>query len=189
MLASTTAVPGTPLAVTVEQPMSAILERPRATIRALGIIAILLAMLGAVIAWIIGRQLARPLVELTGAAETLARGDYSERVTSRGTDEIGRLSRAFNRMAEQVQESSNASTDAVRAAHEIGFHAALPRRSQPDSRRDRCPIKRYSPSSRDTAFRRSATTAAFTSPTTTARCVAWKRCITTPRSRRWFASW
>ena len=48
-------------------------------------------MLGAVIAWIIGRQLARPLVELTGAAETLARGDYSERVTSRGTDEIGRL--------------------------------------------------------------------------------------------------
>ena len=79
-----------------------------------GSIAILLAVLGAVIAWIIGRQLARPLVELTGAAEALARGDYSERVTSRGTDEIGRLGVAFNRMAEQVQESSNSSAEAVR---------------------------------------------------------------------------
>jgi signal transduction histidine kinase len=114
MLASTTAVAGTPFAVTIEQPMSTILDRPRATIRTLGAIAILLAVLGAVIAWVIGRQLARPLVELTAAAEALARGDYSERVTSHGTDEIGRLGVAFNRMAEQVQESSEASTDAVR---------------------------------------------------------------------------
>jgi signal transduction histidine kinase len=114
MLASTQAVPGTPLAVTIEQPMGSILERPRTTISMLATIAILLAVLGALIAWVIGRQLSRPLVELTGAAEALARGDYSERVTSRGTDEIGRLGAAFNRMADQVQESSNASTDAVR---------------------------------------------------------------------------
>jgi len=114
MLSATWPIQGTPFFVTIEQPMSTILERPLATTRALGTISIMLAMLGAVIAWIIGRQLARPLVELTGAAEALARGDYSERVSSAGTDEIGRLGVAFNRMAEQVQESSDSSADAVR---------------------------------------------------------------------------
>ena len=114
MLASTTPIHGTPLAVTIEQPMSVILSRPRTTIRALGTIAIVLVMLGAIVAWIIGRQLARPLVELTGAAEAMALGNYAERVTNAGgTDEIGRLGAAFNRMADEVQRQSTASADAV----------------------------------------------------------------------------
>lgn len=114
MLASTSAIAGTPLAITIEQPVSVILARPRAMIRALSFIAILLATLGALIAWLISRQLARPLVELTGAAEALARGNYAERVANGSGDEIGRLGTAFNRMAEQVQESSNDSAEAVR---------------------------------------------------------------------------
>jgi signal transduction histidine kinase len=44
----------------------------------------------------------------------MAQGNYSERVTARSADEIGRLGAAFNRMADQVQESSNASSAAVR---------------------------------------------------------------------------
>ena len=44
----------------------------------------------------------------------MTHGKYSERVRARGNGEIGRLGVAFNRMAEQVQASSNASGDAVK---------------------------------------------------------------------------
>jgi signal transduction histidine kinase len=112
-LASTTPVRGTPFAVTVEYPMQRLLARPKATARTLSVIALLLAVLGALIAWAISRQMTRPLVELTGAAEAIAHGEYSKRVSAGGSDEIGRLGAAFNRMAEQVQESSTASEEAV----------------------------------------------------------------------------
>lgn len=113
-LASTSAIQGTPLAVTIEQPMSTILARPRALLRALSTLAIVLAGLAGILAWIIGRQLAHPLVELTRAAEAMALGNYEERVSAGTADEIGRLGAAFNRMADEVQASSTASTEAVR---------------------------------------------------------------------------
>jgi len=113
LLASTTALTGTPLIVTVEQPMDAILARPGSTIRALTLLAILLAIMGATFAWLFSRQVTRPLVDLTGAAEGIALGQYTERVHARRSDEIGRLAEAFNRMAAQVQRSSEASREAV----------------------------------------------------------------------------
>jgi signal transduction histidine kinase len=113
LLASTTALPGTPLMVTVEQPIDKILERPQSTIRALLVLAAVLAGLGALLAWVFSRQVTRPLVDLTGAAEGIALGQYTERVRARRSDEIGRLAAAFNRMAEQVQRSSEASREAV----------------------------------------------------------------------------
>jgi len=112
-LASTSVIRGTPLLITLEAPMESILARPQATIRTLTVFAILLAVLGAAIAWVLSRQITRPLVELTGAAEGIALGQYSERVVARGSDEIGRLGAVFNRMAEQVQRSSDRSREAV----------------------------------------------------------------------------
>jgi signal transduction histidine kinase len=112
-LASSTPVRGTPLILTLESPMRAILAGPLATLRVLAVIAVLLAVAGAAFAWWFGHQLTRPLVGLTSAAEAIAQGDYSERVAARGEDEIGRLATAFNRMAERVQVSSLASTQAV----------------------------------------------------------------------------
>ncbi|MEO6877509.1 MAG: GAF domain-containing protein, partial [Gemmatimonadaceae bacterium] len=112
-LASTSTVRGTPFLVTVEYPMQRLLARPRATARTLAVIALLLAVLGAVIAWAISRQMTKPLVELTGAAEAIAHGEYSQRVVARGSAEIVKLGMAFNWMAAQVQVSSNASEQAV----------------------------------------------------------------------------
>lgn len=43
-----------------------------------------------------------PLVEMTAAAQRMARGDYSVRVTTSGTDEVGELARAFATMAEDL---------------------------------------------------------------------------------------
>ena len=93
--------------------MRTVLARPLATIRTLAVLAVLLVVVGAGIAWLIGRQLARPLVQLTGAVEAIAEGDYTERVDAGRRDEIGRLGVAFNRMAERVQIESDASAQAV----------------------------------------------------------------------------
>ena len=43
-----------------------------------------------------------PLREMTAAAQRMARGDYSVRVTATSSDEVGELARAFNRMAEDL---------------------------------------------------------------------------------------
>ncbi len=48
--------------------------------------------------------LSRPVRRLKIAAERVARGDFSTRVASVSTDEIGRLSESFNYMAEALQK-------------------------------------------------------------------------------------
>lgn len=113
LLASTSMIRGTPLVITVERPMSLILERPNATIRVIMLVGVVLAVVGAAFAWLISHQLVRPLGELTGAAEAMAHGEYSRRVKVGGSEEIDRLAAAFNRMAEQVQEASDESALAV----------------------------------------------------------------------------
>jgi signal transduction histidine kinase len=113
LLSSTTPVPGTPLLVTVERPMNAILARPLAAIRILVAVSIVLALLGAFAVWILSRRLVRPLGELTRAAEAMAQGRYDQRVVVASHDEVGRLGSAFNHMAAEVQSSSETSTQAV----------------------------------------------------------------------------
>nr|WP_122012761.1 ATP-binding protein [Maliibacterium massiliense] len=64
------------------------------------------ALAGALIAMLAARRTAKrvvaPVLELTDAAETIARGDYAKRVAPAG-DEVGRLADAFNNMAGQLQ--------------------------------------------------------------------------------------
>jgi signal transduction histidine kinase len=113
LLAASLPVRGTPLLITVEYPVRQILAGPRATARSLAVIAVLLAVLGTMFAWGISRQMTRPLVELTQAAEAMASGEYSQRVQPSGVDEIGRLGTAFNRMAQTVEHSATSSDQAV----------------------------------------------------------------------------
>src|SRR5688500_17504359 len=44
-----------------------------------------------------------PLREMTAAAQAMARGDYSRRVTATSRDEVGELARAFNTMASDLE--------------------------------------------------------------------------------------
>jgi GAF domain-containing protein/HAMP domain-containing protein len=50
------------------------------------------------------RQAIRPLAALTSLAESFAMGDLSARIETVREDEIGRLSRTFNKMAEDLSE-------------------------------------------------------------------------------------
>ena len=113
VLASTSPIRGTPMLLTVERPMTAILARPLATMRVLIAISIILSVTGALAVWLLSRRLVRPLGELTVAAEEMARGQYDQRVEPSRRDEIGRLATAFNRMAAEVEASSQTSARAL----------------------------------------------------------------------------
>ncbi|MEO8336778.1 MAG: ATP-binding protein [bacterium] len=100
-----TAVRGTQLVIGIEAPESSIVARPRATIRRLALFGLALLVGGAFLIWALSRQITRPLVDLTTAAEAIARGDYGRRVDSHGAaaDEVERLGASFNRMASEVE--------------------------------------------------------------------------------------
>lgn len=63
-------------------------------------------VLAALIGWWLGRRLTTPLTELAGAASSLASGDLRERSRSTGPDEVGQVGRAFNAMADSLEESA-----------------------------------------------------------------------------------
>ncbi len=69
---------------------------------------VLLTLLGAVLAGIqAARSFTRPVSELTKGAQSIASGDYSQRLDPDRRDEIGDLMHTFNDMAEQIQKSRN----------------------------------------------------------------------------------
>ncbi len=107
-LATGVGVPGTPWIIETEMPRSTVFDRPNAFLRRMSVVAAILLVGGAVIAWLLSRQVTRPLADLTTATEALARGDYDHRVEIVRDDELGRLSDAFNIMAERVASSRSA---------------------------------------------------------------------------------
>ena len=61
-----------------------------------------------------------PLREMAAAAKTMARGDYSKRVTATSRDEVGDLSRAFNAMASELEQVERMRRDLVaNVSHEL----------------------------------------------------------------------
>lgn len=102
-LGTEAAIAGTPWALWVETPEAVALAPAYAFWNAMLPIGGLFVVLGALLAWVVGRRITTPLYELTGAAEAIAAGDLSRRVKAVGSDEVGRLADAFNAMADQVQ--------------------------------------------------------------------------------------
>ncbi len=61
-----------------------------------------------------------PLREMADAAQRMAKGDYSRRVTATSRDEVGELARAFNSMATELDEVDRMRRDLVaNASHEL----------------------------------------------------------------------
>ena len=93
-------------------------------VRILGVWPSISGVLAAVVALVLVRFLARgmttPLREMSEAAEAMAKGDYSQRVTATARDEIGRLARSFNRMAAELAETDRVRRDLVaNVSHEL----------------------------------------------------------------------
>ncbi|MBM3903716.1 MAG: HAMP domain-containing protein [Thaumarchaeota archaeon] len=69
-------------------------------------------VLGAIITIIVGiatyflsKLISKPLIKLKNAATQVANGDFNVRTNIKTDDEIGQLSRSFDQMAEQIQDS------------------------------------------------------------------------------------
>jgi signal transduction histidine kinase len=66
-------------------------------------VGLLVALVAVAAAFLLSRQLVRPLRQLAAAAEAMAEGDLAQRVQIRTRDEVGELGRAFNGMANDLQ--------------------------------------------------------------------------------------
>ena len=103
--ASARHIPGTPWMVVAELPVRVIIAPARAYQMRMLPIAVLVVLIGAVTAWLGSRRISAPLREVTLAAEAIAGGDKSRRAKADGPDEVRRLARSFNTMADQVSDS------------------------------------------------------------------------------------
>jgi signal transduction histidine kinase len=107
VMASAVPIIGTKWLMLVELSRSNILEPAnRFLYWILGIGAVLLAS-GMLIAWLISRNITRPLQELISATSLVAGGDYSPKLSLSRKDELGKLARSFNSMAMQVQQAQS----------------------------------------------------------------------------------
>ncbi len=70
--------------------------------------------------WVLSRGMTSPLREMAAAAAAMARGDYTQRVTTTSRDEVGALARTFNTMAGQLAETDRVRRDLVaNVSHEL----------------------------------------------------------------------
>jgi signal transduction histidine kinase len=70
--------------------------------------------------WLLSRGVTSPLREMAEAADAMARGDYSRRVTTGSHDEVGALARAFNEMSAELAETDRMRRDLIaNVSHEL----------------------------------------------------------------------
>ena len=84
------------------------------------------AALAGIVIWIVAGAISRPLSQVATAADSLAVGDFSQRVDIKGNDETGVLARGFNTMAGSLQnmietERANARTMEETVANYMQF--------------------------------------------------------------------
>ncbi|MGN6294962.1 MAG: HAMP domain-containing sensor histidine kinase [Chitinophagaceae bacterium] len=104
-IAATQSIQHTPWLLMIEFTMSTLLEAPNRFLRWLVIAGMLLTAIGSFLAWIMSRNLTRPLKDLTAASSALASGDYSVAVAVERRDEMGKLARAFNAMSGKIRKA------------------------------------------------------------------------------------
>lgn len=95
----------TPWILTVEFARSDLLAAPNRFLRWLIIAGMLFTAVGSFIAWIMSRNLTRPLKDLTAASSALAGGDYDAVVPVERRDEMGKLARSFNAMSGKIRQA------------------------------------------------------------------------------------
>lgn len=69
---------------------------------------------------LLARGMTSPLREMTGAAQAMARGDYSREVHTSSRDEVGQLAAAFSTMASELEQTDRMRRDLVaNVSHEL----------------------------------------------------------------------
>lgn len=91
--------------VIVSQDSSEALAPVNQQIRLSALFGTIMAGVSALLSLLIAQQLAKPIVNLTETANTIARGSLDARAKVESQDEIGQLAESFNAMTTQLQET------------------------------------------------------------------------------------
>jgi signal transduction histidine kinase len=98
-------VTDTPWRVWVEFPRETVVAPAKNFLRGILFIGAVLVWCAVILVAVFAWQVTTPLTALTHAAEAIAKGDYTRRVGSTSRDEVGRLTRAFDTMADQIESA------------------------------------------------------------------------------------
>jgi signal transduction histidine kinase len=92
-------------AIVVATPKTDVNDRVYSLIERLAIAGILGLLVSALLAWYLSRRIVRPVLQLSDAADAVARGDYAVRVPTRAPGELGHLSERFGDMTKRLAEA------------------------------------------------------------------------------------
>ncbi len=82
--------------------------------------AAVVVVLSFAMAFVVVRKMSRPIKEMSDAARSYSRGDFTPRVHSAGNDEVGDLAEAFNVMADSLERSEQGRRDLIaNVSHEL----------------------------------------------------------------------
>ncbi|MBS1251910.1 MAG: Alkaline phosphatase synthesis sensor protein PhoR [Anaerolineales bacterium] len=74
-----------------------------------GVVFVLATLFGG----LLSRSIRRPIQRMTAATEAMAQGDYAQQIAVQGDDEVARLARSFNTMAQEVDRAHRMQRDFV----------------------------------------------------------------------------
>src|ERR1041384_1394130 len=98
-------IAGTPWLILIEFPDDVVLKPVSGFMKRMLIIGVFLFVMGVAAAFVLSRNITRPLYELTAGATAISRGDHSRAVKIDQKDELGQLATAFNAMVEKLRDS------------------------------------------------------------------------------------
>ena len=109
---------GTPWASWVQFPREIVIAPIWALMNRLLVLGLVFIAISLMVVWALSARITMPLDTLTAAVGAFAAGDYSPRVTGSARNEVGRLSMAFNSMAEQLTAGHHALEARAKALYE-----------------------------------------------------------------------
>ncbi|GJM22004.1 MAG: hypothetical protein DHS20C15_19190 [Planctomycetota bacterium] len=96
-------------------------------------VAMAFVLIGALVAFLLGRRISGPLRRLQEDVHTVARGDLEHRTRARSSDEIGELARSVDQMTESLREARDAEREAAASRHELEVAAEVAARLTPET--------------------------------------------------------
>jgi signal transduction histidine kinase len=119
VLATEKQVKNTPWSLLIEFSQEQVLETANKFLIWIIIIGSVLVAIGSFIAWIMSRNITRPLNKLTAAVTAIAAGNERQTVDIERRDEVGKLARAFNAMSLEVHNGKQALEQKVLEAEQM----------------------------------------------------------------------
>ena len=105
IVASFAPLPGTPWGLVIEESWATLISSSRPYQRRLMVLLALGLVVPILIVTVGVRRITQPVMELTSAAQEVAKGNFGQTITAHTGDEIEELAEQFNLMSAQLQES------------------------------------------------------------------------------------